>query len=129
MAFSAPTILKKNWPLLVKFGATKTCTYKKMASAAYAGGNVTKPTVSSHPGLEIVFDVVGQGADKKYQFKLEDGSAVRTIDKVAIFPALDLPVVPVINDLIVDPSSVEWIVKAVSEDPVNAHYELLVRPI
>lgn len=100
-----------------------------MADSVYAGGSVTKSVISSHPGIEIVFDAISQGSGQKFQIRLEDGSTIRSIDKVAIFPALDLPVDPKINDLVVDPTSKEWLVKAVSEDPVNAHYELLVRPI
>jgi len=128
MAFSAAATLQSKWPLFVKYGATKTCVYQSMLESSYTGGNVTKPIESSHT-LEIVFDALGGGSRQKYQQVLDDGSTIRVIDRVAIFPALNLPVVPKINDLIVDPSLKEWEVKAVSEDPVDAHFELWVRPI
>ena len=122
MAFSAPKTLQAKWPLFVKYGATKTCVYQSMVDTIYtpADGNVLKPVDSSHT-LEIVFD--------KVQAILVDGATIKIIDRVAIFPALELPVVPKINDLIVDPSLREWEVKDVVEDPVDAHYELRVRPI
>jgi len=120
MAFSAPQTLKDKWPLLVKYGATKTCTYQSMLESSYQDGNVTKPVDSSHV-VEIVFDQI--------QASLIDGSTIMAIDRVAIFPALNLPVVPKINDLIVDPSLKEYEVKAIVEDPVDAHFELRVRPI
>ena len=128
MAFSAPAILKDKWPLFVKYGATKSCVFQSMADSGYSSGTVLKPVDSSHT-LEIVFDAIGGGSRQKYQQAVDDGSTIRVIDRVAIFPALNLPVVPKINDLIVDPSLKEWEVKAVSEDPVDAHYELWVRPI
>jgi len=120
MGFSAPAILKDKWPLFVKYGATKTCVYQSMADSDYAGGNVTKPVDSSHT-LEIVFD--------KITASLVDESTILFIDRVAIFPSLNLPVVPKINDLIVDSSLREWEVKDVVADPVDAHFELRVRPI
>lgn len=129
MSFSAPTILQAKWPVLVKLGATKTCTYQSMLVPGYSGGEVTEGIDVSVPGIEILFDALGSTAAGRFQITLNDGSAVRSIDRVAIFPALDLPVVPRINDLIVDPSLSTWKVKAVSEDPVDAHYELWVRPM
>ena len=121
MAFSAPKTLKDKWPLFIKYGATKSCVYQSMDDASYTPGNdPLKPVLSSH-NLEIVFD--------KVVASLVDGSTIRFIDRVAIFPALDLPVVPKINDLIVDPSLTEWEVKDVLGDPVDAHFELRVRPI
>lgn len=128
MPSQAALILQAKWPLFTKHGATKTCVYQSMLDSDYTGGNVTKPIDSSH-SLEIVFDSLGGGSLQKYQQTLSDGSTIRTIDRVAIFPSLNLPVVPKINDLIVDPSLTEWEVKAVSEDPVDAHFELWIRPI
>ncbi len=128
MGFSAPATLRDKWPLFIKYGATKACVYQAMSDSAYVGGNVTKSVISSH-NLEIVFDSLGQGAVSKFQTTLSDGSTIRSIDRVAIFPTLLLPVVAKINDLIVDPSLTEWEVKAIAPDPVDAHWELLVRPI
>jgi len=93
-----------------------------MFDTAYtpADGNALKPVDSSH-NIEVVFD--------KVVASLVDGSTIRFIDRVAIFPALNLPVVPKVNDLIVDPSLTEWEVKDVVEDPVDAHFELRIRPI
>lgn len=120
MGFSAATTLQSKWPLFVKYGATKSCVYREMAGSTYSGGNVSKAIISS-TNLEIIFD--------KVVASLVDGSTILVIDRVAIFPALNLPVVPKINDVIVDPSLREWEVKDVVEDPVDAHFELRVRPV
>ncbi len=120
MAFSAPQTLMNKWPLFKKYGATKSCVYQSMLASNYTGGNVTKPIESTH-NVDIVFD--------KINASLVDESTIKIIDRVAIFPALALPVEPKINDLIVDPSLREWEVKAVVGDPVDAHYECRVRPI
>jgi len=121
MGFSAPITLQDKWPLFVKYGATKTCVYQSMEDTSYTPGNAPIKPVESSYNLEIVFD--------KILATQVDGETIRFIDRVAIFPALDLPVVPKINDLIVDPSLREWEVQDVIEDPVDAHFELRVRPI
>ena len=115
-----PELLQKNWKLFVKFGATKTCTYQSMLESEYVDGNVTKPIDSSHT-LEIIF--------KKINATLVDESTILFIDRIAVFPVLDLPVDPKINDIIVDDSLVEWEVKDVVQDPMDMHFELRVRPI
>lgn len=129
MASKAAILLQQNWPKFTAQGATKTCTYQQMGDSSYVGGNVTKPIISSTPNMEIIFDALGTGGSQKFQNTLDDGETIRSIDRVVIFPSLDLPVVPKINDLIVDPSLIEWKVKATADDPVDAHYELWVRPI
>jgi len=128
MSFSAAKTLQDKWPLFVKYGATKACVYQSMTESTYTSGTVAKDVISSH-NVDIVFDSLGGGSVQKYQQTLDDGSTIRVTDRVAIFPTLNLPVVPKISDLIVDPSLKEWEVKAVAEDPVDAHYELWVRPI
>lgn len=119
MGFSAATTLNAKWPLLVKYGATKTCVYQSMLKSEYINGNVTKEIDSSNT-VEIVFD--------KINSSLVDGSTILFIDRVALFPSLSLPVEPKINDLIVDPSLREWEVRDVVTDPVDAHFSLRVRP-
>lgn len=122
MSVNAPQILADNWHLFVSNGATALCTYKEMGDTAYTPGNtVTKPVVSSHE-LEIVFD-------QRTQTFFSEGSTIRSIVEIAIFPSLLLPVAPKINDLIVDPSLKEWEVVAILKDPVDAHYELTVKPV
>lgn len=120
MSFSAALTLQNKWPVFVKYGVTKSCVYQSMLPSEYAGGNVSK-AVDSSTNLEIIFD--------KINVSLVDGSTILAIDKWAIFPSLNLPVVPKINDLIVDSSLREWEVKDIIEDPVDAHYDLRVRPI
>ncbi len=120
MAFSAPQTLMAKWPLFTKYGATKSCVYQSMLASDYTGGNVTKPVASTH-NVEIIFDRINSS--------LVDGSTIQIIDRVAIFPALALPVEPKINDLVVDPSLREWEVKDVVADPVDAHFECRVRPV
>lgn len=123
MGVNAPQLLKDNWHHFVANGATKTCTYQEMGDTVYPpGGVVSTPILSSTPNLEIVFD-------QRTQYFVADGSTIRSISEIAIFPSLLLPVVPKIDDLIVDPSSKEWVVKDVIQDPVDAHYELTIKPV
>ena len=123
MGIDAKRILQSNWRHFTANGATKKCTFQAMADSAYTpGGAVVKEPSVEIPGIEVVFDMVKE--------VLVDGSTIRSIDRVAIFPALDIsPVVPSINDLIVDPSGREWIVKDVQTDPMEAQYSLRVRPV
>jgi len=71
---------------------------------------------------------LGTGSMRKYQWLRSDDETIKSIDKVALLPALGLPVSPKINDLIVDSSSKKWKIKAVHQDPLKAHYELWIRP-
>jgi hypothetical protein len=121
MAVNAPKLLQQKWPILTRNGLTKTCLYRERASASYSPttGVVTQSTTSSHT-LEILFDQI--------RASLVDGSTVLSIDRWAIFPALNLPVVPKVDDVIVAPNSREWVVKDVVEDPADASYSLRVRP-
>lgn len=128
MAVSIPKLLQSKWQAFVSAGVTTTCTYKSMELPTYNGGVVTKNVISQHPGTEIIFTAMGGGSLQKYQAMLVDGETIKKIDKVAVFPSLNLPVVPKINDFIVDPSAVSFKVKAVALDPANAAYELWVRP-
>ena len=120
MAVSIPATLLQKWPLFIKFGLAKGCTFQSVLESEYAEGNVVTPIDSSH-NINVIFKNIKQF--------LIDGSTIRSIDRVALFPVLELPVIPKINDVIVDPSLTEWKVQEVVGDPADAHYELRVRPI
>lgn len=120
MAINIPQALLNKWPLFVKAGATKPCTYKSMGNSNYTPGNqVTNPILSSTP-LEIIFDDI-----KAF---LVDDVSIFSIDKTAIFPVLLLSSIPKINDLIVGPDASKWKVIRIVVDPANACYQLQVRP-
>lgn len=121
MAVDAPALLWANWNKFVENGVTEACVFQEMDDTGYVpGGAPIKDVLSSH-NVDIVFDEI-----QKY---LTDDSTTKSITKVAILPSLALPVVPKINDLVVDSSLREWEVLAVVADPANAHYELGVKPI
>ena len=118
-----PATIQANWPLLKKHGLTKACTFQVMPVQVYDAntGSVTGDPTATHP-LDIVFDEFNHAA--------VDGEAIRFTDRKALFPVLDLPVVPHINDRIVSPSNVTWrVVAGPPSDPADAHYSLHVRPI
>lgn len=127
MSYSAAATLQDKWPLFVKYGATKPCVYQSMHEANYSGGSVTKPIKSSH-NIDTVMDALGGGMQKYFE-STSDGETVKSIDRVAIFPVMSLPVEPKVYDLIVDPSLTEWEVKGIAGDPMSAHWELWIRPI
>ncbi len=119
-----PAVLQANWPQLVKHGCTKTCTYQQMPDPDYdanAGEPVDQDPISE-THIEVVFD--------QFSNMVIDGEAIRVIDREALFPTMDLPVVPRINDRIVDPSTTVWrVVSGAPSDPADAHYSLHVRPV
>lgn len=119
----AEQLLQKNWS---KFGTfRRPCTYNQMNSASYvpATGVATGEVISIQEGVEIIFDSPGQ-----FFKTFENDQPVQSTDKVAIFPSLDLNVTPTVQDQIIDPEGIVWIVKAIGDDPGPAHYELLIRP-
>lgn len=120
MAVDIASTLLKKWPVFVNNGLTNLSTFQSMEESSYTPGNDVSTPVSSSHSIEIIFDNI--------QASLVDESTVRSIDRYAIFPVLLLPVVPKLNDLIVDSSLVVWTVKAINTDPANAHYQLHVRP-
>lgn len=117
--------LQKNFP---KFGnIRKPCIYQEIDSAYYdaGSGSVIKNIVSEHP-LMAIFDEASTGAVSNINVD-EDTSRVREL-KVAIFPALDLPITPKNHDRIVMENSSVWSVCGNIGDPADAHYELVIRP-
>ena len=117
--------IQKNFP---KFGSIRrSCIYRQMDSFTYdADSGVSVPQeVSQHP-LLIVFDNASAGATANIGLA-EDTSVIRNL-KVAIFPALDLPVEPKEGDIIIREDSSQWAVIGVIPDPAGAHWELVVRP-
>lgn len=103
-------------------------TYKEMGSAAYTvATGVVEEVVQSSNFLEVVWLTSPFAKLETESFKPDDINLL-SIDQIALFPALDLPVKPKIGDQIVDEFNVTWIVMAVSTDPAGAHYQLHSRP-
>jgi hypothetical protein len=122
----AANLLQKNFP---KFGTfRKLCTYKDVADPIHdPSTDEVTPVTNSSTQIYIIFD--------EFNFTLTqaaimqgDESNIISVDRKAIFPALDLPVVPKVHDLIVE-GSTTWRVMGLSRDPKPAHHELHVRPI
>ena len=118
-----PAEVQKYWPIFIQNGLTKSCTYQVTPKQVYDpnSGTVTGPPTATYP-IEVIFD--------EFSSLAIDGEAIRVIDRKALFPVLDLPVVPRIDDRIVSPSNVTWrIVSGPPSDPADAHYSLHVRPL
>lgn len=122
-------LLQKNFP---KFGGIRlSCTYKSVvfpASYNATTGVVTNTASTDYIGINIIFDEITKTINIYPKFKRDDES-ILSVDKVAIFPALDLPVEPKVGDIIVDPSNVNWKVQGVSTDPAKGSYGLHIRPV
>lgn len=119
----AQKLLQKNFP---KFGTfRRSCTYKEMDDGNYnaSTGAAADVILSSQPFVQIIFDSPGQ-----YFSSFGDNVTVKTTDRVAIVPSLDLTVEPKERDQIIDPDGVTWVVEALGDDPGPVHYELLIRP-
>ena len=117
--------IQKNFP---KFGSIRrSCIYRQMGSADYDAdtGTVNPEEIAQFP-LLVIFDNVSPSALSNLNLQA-DSEATRNL-KVAIFPALDLPIEPMINDIIVREDSSQWAVIGVIPDPAKAHWELVVRP-
>ena len=117
--------LKKQFP---KFGSIrKSCIYRQMDSSGYDAdsGLVTPVEVGQFP-LMIIFDNAS-GAAMMNIGLAEDTSIIRNL-KVAIFPALELPIEPHEGDIITREDSSQWAVIGIIPDPAKAHWELVVRP-
>ena len=117
--------LKKNFP---KFGNIRQpVIYQVMATALYDPGvGIPIDNVEAEYPLMVIFDVATLGAQGNVQVD-EDTTNVREL-RVALFPALDLPVTPKNGDRIIKEDSSEWGVVGVIPDPAGAHYELVIRP-
>jgi hypothetical protein len=125
MALSVPATILAKWPILTRYGATKSCVYRKMAAPVYSTTTklVTR-TITSSTNLEVLFDEV-----KKAQLpnaRTQD-EPVLVKDKAAFFPALSLAFVPLEDDVIVDNASVLWTVLSVAVDPTGALFTLMLR--
>ncbi len=82
--------------------------------------NIITPPPNTKHFINIVIDDDADIANSDEAFLKRDA--------MAIFPAIDLPVIPSVDDLIVTPDGNSWHVKAKLGDPAGAHYELHIRP-
>lgn len=124
----AKTEIQKNFPL---FGTIRTLVRYSSVDPFNAGtdydpstGIVTQGILSEHNPFVIFLSM----SEVSYTFveKIDD-DPILEIDKVALFPSLDLPVVPKVNDII-DDTADKWKVKGVGHDPAFATWFLWVRP-
>ncbi len=122
---NVPALIQANWPTFTANGLTRPTTYQQLATASYdANAGTVSHVVVSSTVLEMVWD----DFSNKRQTKFDD-STILSIDRVVIFPSLDLPVEPSTNDRVVDDSSDVWNVVQIAGDPAEGHYELHVRPV
>lgn len=118
--------VQANWP---KFGSIrKSCTYKSRPNSTY---NPADQTAVESPSTDypifVIFDNFSFTSKMAPQMEDDEEGGTYT-DKKALFPFLDLPVVPQMGDFIVNNVTGEtWRVMAKNEDPVPALYELHVR--
>ncbi len=120
----ARDLIQQHFP---KFGSIrKACTYRQMEEPVY-DGNVTEAIKAEYPVM-IIWDDFSFTQTIAGISKFDD-STILSIDRIVIFPALDLPVVPDMIDRIVDDSSVLWAFVGIAQDPADAHYEIHVRPL
>lgn len=119
----AQKLMQKNFP---KFGNfRRPCIYDEMDDSNYntGSGGATEVILSTQEFVQIIFD-----DPAAYSESFGDNVTVKTTDKVAIVPSLDLDVEPKVKDQIIDPNSITWVVEAIGTDPGPIHYELLIRP-
>lgn len=113
-------LVQKHFP---KFGSIRQLfTYQEMGEPTYDGGDVTEHILNTYQVYMIMSDISTYGI-----FKNED-TAILSIDKSVVFPALDLPVVPKINDKIAL-NQYTYTIIGIAEDPAAATYQFHIRPI
>lgn len=124
----AASLIQTHFP---KFGTNrKECDYRQMGETTYNTATQTgTPVISqTHPGLFIIFANFNFTQTQAGEMQ-KDGEPILSIDKKAIFPALDLPFPPQANDRIVDDENIVWRVMGISGDPKPAIHTLHVRPL
>lgn len=119
----AQLLYQKHFP---KFGPTilKKCTYVFEGDSSYSTSN-SEATDNENDQQSLTIAFVD------YEAKYIDDHKILRIDKMALFPALNITAAfkPLIDDKIIELSdNSEWIVKSVLIDPAGAGYELQVRP-
>lgn len=119
-------LVQKHFP---KFGTIrKECTYYQTGNSTedIETGVVSPEIVSTHTNLFIIFDFPNAS---KMSHQLLDNISILAIDKIAMFPSLDLSITPTVNDIIVDHLSIRWQVISIFSDPQPGLYQLLIRPV
>jgi len=118
-------LLQKNFS---KFGSIRRlCDYSSMQDPVYdADTKEVTVTATSVESVYIIFDSI---ALNSIFMKQEDDVTPLSIDRLAIFPKLDLLVTPHVGDMIEDDDGVVWNVIGIGVDPAGAHYELHIRPV
>ncbi len=125
----AAELMQKHWP---KFGSIlKDSTYTPTKNSSYdaVSGVVTElPDPLVEYSIKVIYDQFPQ--TKMYSPIAKGETEVLSIDRIAMFPALDLPVVPQIDDRLKEvASNDQWRVVGILTDPASGHYSLHVRPI
>lgn len=121
-------ILLDNWHFFVNAGATEKFTLKKVENAPYVPNNPVSENEIASVDIDVVKDAIG-GGNQKFQFIQTDDYPILSIDFVLIFPTKLIDFVPKIEDKLIDENQVEYEIKAINQDSMDAHFELWVRPI
>lgn len=99
--------------------------YKSTSDDTELNGVVTPGGTTDQP-LKILLDEFNQTINQS-GYRSNDDVQILSIDKKALFPTLDLAVIPKVDDII-SIGAIEWIVKGISTDPVEALQTLHIRP-
>lgn len=106
----------------VKFGSYRkntTYIFSKPVSRDEDTGIITEDQTDTQPDLMVIYD--------KFESKLVDDDAILSIDRIAIFPSLNINQEPEVGDKMIQ-GGYEWNVEGILNDPMPVAYELHVRP-
>lgn len=118
--------VQKNFPL---FGTIRTAmVYNQFSNPDY---DPNTGSVTNNPGLTFnLSGVLGKVSSSGSSFAVRRADDVVNpfTDKSYLIPALDLPILPDLNDELVDVYGVVWDIRGYSADPARATYKFWLRP-
>lgn len=121
-------ILQENWSLGDGY-TQKSVTYRQKANVGYdaSDGTITDGGDQDFPGLLVMIASYSATANQSGNMEVTD-EVVLKIDRKIVFPALDLPVDPKVNDQIIH-GSILYRVIGTQSDPGPTVRILHCRPI
>ena len=122
----AKSLLQKNFPKFGSFRRYVTYVVKNKDGYNAGTGVVTPNPGGSHP-LWMIFLSYGSTITQSAEMENDD-QVILSVDRKAVFPSADLPVIPKKGDQIQD-GAVLWRVMGINDDPKPAHYALHCRPL
>lgn len=116
----ARDLIQKHFP---KFGSIRRlCTYKALPDPAYdVDTKAVTAVATTTASIYIIFDEI--------KVKQDDDVPILSIDRLAIFPKLDLSITPRVGDTIDDDEGIIWSVVGLGKDPASAAHSLHIRPV